>query len=219
MGEKINLLEKYPKSKRNITDRGMKKTEKDRQIARKFDKEFFDGERRHGYGGYNYNPKFWTNVVKTFQNYWNLDSNSSILDIGCGKGFMLYDLKKLIKSDFLKGIDISQYAIDNSLEDIKPFLSVADAKKIPFPDNSFDVVISINTIHNLDKSDCAKALKEISRVTKKFSFITVDAYRNEEEKKRMFDWNLTAKTIMSENEWEIFFKENNYNGDYYWFIP
>ena len=138
MGEKINLLEKYPKSKRNITDRGMKKTEKDRQIARKFDKEFFDGERRHGYGGYNYNPKFWTNVVKTFQNYWNLDSNSSILDIGCGKGFMLYDLKKLIKSDFLKGIDISQYAIDNSLEDIKPFLSVADAKKIPFPDNSFD---------------------------------------------------------------------------------
>ena len=197
----------------------MKKTEKDRLIARKFDKEFFDGERRYGYGGYNYNPKFWTNVVKTFQNYWNLDSNSSILDIGCGKGFMLYDLKKLIKSDFLKGIDISQYAIDNSLEDIKPFLSVADAKKIPFPDNSFDVVISINTIHNLDKSDCAKALKEISRVTKKFSFITVDAYRNEEEKKRMFDWNLTAKTIMSENEWEIFFKENNYNGDYYWFIP
>ena len=219
MGEKINLLEKYPQSKRNISDRGLKKTEKDREIARKFDKEFFDGERRHGYGGYNYNPKFWTNVVKTFQNYWNLDSNSSILDIGCGKGFMLYDLKKLIKSNFLKGIDISQYAIDNSLEDIKPCLSVADAKKIPFPDNTFDVVISINTIHNLDKSDCAKALKEISRVTKKFSFITVDAYRNEEEKKRMFDWNLTAKTIMSENEWEIFFKENNYNGDYYWFIP
>ena len=85
---------------------------------------------------------------------------------------MLYDLKKLIKSNFLKGIDISQYAIDNSLEDIKPCLSVADAKKIPFPDNTFDVVISINTIHNLDKSDCAKALKEISRVTKKFSFIT-----------------------------------------------
>ena len=85
--------------------------------------------------------------------------------------------------------------------------------------DEFDFVISINTIHNLDKSDCAKALKEISRVTKKFSFITVDAYRNEEEKKRMFDWNLTAKTIMSENEWEIFFKENNYNGDYYWFIP
>ena len=110
----------------------MKKTEKDREIARKFDKEFFDGERRHGYGGYNYNPKFWTNVVKTFQNYWNLDSNSSILDIGCGKGFMLYDLKKLIKSNFLKGIDISQYAIDNSLEDIKPCLSVADAKKFPF---------------------------------------------------------------------------------------
>ena len=219
MGKKIDLLREYPKSKRNVNDRGSKKTEKDREIARKFDKNFFDGDRRHGYGGYSYHPKFWSGVVETFKNYWNLNSESTVLDVGCGKGFMLYDLKKIIKSNFLKGIDISEYAINNSLEEVKHSLSVADAKKIPFPDNSFDVVISINTIHNLEKSDCAIALNEISRVSKKHSFITVDAYRNEEEKKRMFDWNLTAKTIMSEDEWEIFFKENNYDGDYYWFIP
>ena len=219
MGKKIDLLREYPKSKRNVNDRGSKKTEKDREIARKFDKNFFDGDRRHGYGGYSYHPKFWSGVVETFKNYWNLNSESTVLDVGCGKGFMLYDLKKNIKSNFLKGIDISEYAINNSLEEAKHSLSVADAKKIPFPDNSFDVVISINTIHNLEKSDCAIALNEISRVSKKYSFITVDAYRNEEEKKRMFDWNLTAKTIMSEDEWEIFFKENNYDGDYYWFIP
>jgi SAM-dependent methyltransferase len=219
MGKKIDLLKEYPKSNRNVNDRGSKKTKKDREIARKFDKNFFDGDRRHGYGGYSYHPKFWSGVVETFKNYWNLSPESTVLDVGCGKGFMLYDLKKITKSNYLKGIDISEYAINNSLEEVKHSLSIADAKKIPFPDNSFDVVISINTIHNLEKSDCAKALNEISRVSKKHSFITVDAYRNEEEKKRMFNWNLTAKTIMSEDEWEIFFKENNYDGDYYWFIP
>ena len=219
MGKKIDLLKEYPKSNRNVNDRGSKKTKKDREIARKFDKNFFDGDRRHGYGGYSYHPKFWSGVVETFKNYWNLSPESTVLDVGCGKGFMLYDLKKITKSNYLKGIDISEYAINNSLEEVTHSLSIADAKKIPFPDNSFDVVISINTIHNLEKSDCAKALNEISRVSKKHSFITVDAYRNEEEKKRMFNWNLTAKTIMSEDEWEIFFKENNYDGDYYWFIP
>ena len=85
--------------------------------------------------------------------------------------------------------------------------------------NSFDVVISINTVHNLDKGDCGKALREISRVSKKHSYITVDAYRTEQEKIRMFEWNLTAKTILSVNEWKNFFYENNYDGDYFWFIP
>ena len=105
------------------------------------------------------------------------------------------------------------------MPEIKNFLQVANAKKLPFSDNFFDVVISINTIHNLEKTDCARALQEIIRVSKKHSFVTVDAYRNEEEKKRMLAWNLTAKTIMSLSDWKLFFKENAYNGDYYWFIP
>jgi ubiquinone/menaquinone biosynthesis C-methylase UbiE len=105
------------------------------------------------------------------------------------------------------------------VEEIKPFVSVANAKSLPYDDNSFDVVISINTVHNLEREECAKALQEIERVSRGKSFITVDAYRNEEEKRRMFDWNLTAKTIMSVEEWEMFFKEIGYTGDYYWFIP
>ena len=81
------------------------------------------------------------------------------------------------------------------------------------------MVVSINTVHNLDQSDCGKALKEIERVSRGKSFITVDAYRNEEEKERMFAWNLTAKTIMSVDEWVVFFKDTGYTGDYFWFIP
>ena len=219
MGIEIDLLKNYPKPKRNLKDRASSKTEEDRVIARKFGKEFFDGDRKHGYGGFEYNSRFWEPVVPTFKEYWNLNSKNSILDIGCGKGFMVYDFSRLIPEITIKGIDISSYAIEKSLEATKKNLQVADAKALPFQDKSFDYVISINTIHNLEKNECAKALKEIERVSKLKSFITVDAYRNEDEKKRMYDWNLTAKTIMSVEEWIIFFKEVGYTGDYYWFIP
>ena len=219
IGKEIDLLKNYPKTKRNIFERASQKTETDRAIARKFDKEFFDGDRKHGYGGFYYNPKFWQPVIPDFIKYWKLGKDSSVLDVGCAKGFMLHDLKKFIPSITISGIDISKYAIENSPADVKNFLRIGNANNIPFKDNSFDVVISINTIHNLQLNECAKALKEISRVSRKYSFITVDAYRNEEEKKSMLAWNLTAKTIMSVDEWKIFFKDNNYFGDYYWFTP
>ena len=219
MGREIDLLINYPKTKRDVKERGSTKTEEDRMIARKFDKEFFDGDRKHGYGGFNYFPRFWQPVVPTFKDYYKLTFNSSVLDVGCAKGFMLYDFAQIIPGITVRGIDISQYAIDNAIEDMKPNVSVADAKKLPFEDNSFDVVISINTVHNLEKNECGEALKEIERVSRGNSFITVDAYRNEAEKELMYAWNLTAKTIMSVDEWVAFFKEVGYTGDYYWFIP
>lgn len=219
MGKEIDLMINYPKAKRNVEERGASKSEVDRALARKFGKDFFDGDRKYGYGGFNYNPRFWQPVIPTFQEYWNLTSNSSLLDVGCAKGFMLYDLTLLIPNITVSGIDISDYAIENAVEEMKPFVSVANATSLPYEDNLFDVVISINTVHNLEREDCAKALQEIERVSRGKSFITVDAYRNEEEKRRMFDWNLTAKTIMSVEEWELFFKEIGYTGDYYWFIP
>lgn len=219
MGNEIDLLKNYPKTKRDTSERANEKTEKDREIARKFGKEFFDGERRHGYGGFKYNPKFWQPVIPTFVDYWKLNSKSSVLDVGCGKGFMLYDIKKSIPEIKVSGIDISHYAVNCADDKISKFLQVGNAKSLPYDDNSFDVVISINTIHNLDKEECGMAIREISRVSKISSFITVDAYRTEEEKRRMFEWNLTAKTILSVDEWKKFFKENNYTGDYFWFIP
>jgi len=219
MGKEIDLLINYPKAKRNVEERGASKSEEDRALARQFGKDFFDGDRKNGYGGFNYMPKFWQPVIPTYQDYWNLGSNSSLLDVGCAKGFMLYDLSLAIPNIKIAGIDISEYAISNAIEEVKPFLSVANAMSLPFDDNSFDVVLSINTVHNLDREECAKALQEIERVSKGKSFITVDAYRNEEEKNRMFAWNLTAKTIMSVEEWKEFFDKNGYTGDYYWFIP
>jgi len=219
MGQEINLLINYPKTKRDIKERGIFKTEEDRAIARKFGKDFFDGNRRHGYGGFSYQSRFWQPVIPTFQNHYNLTSKSSVLDVGCGKGFMIHDMAAIIPGITVKGIDISEYGIANAIEDMKPHVQVANATRLPFPDKSFDVVISINTIHNLDRVDCGQALREIGRVCKEESFITVDAYRNNEEKELMYAWNLTAKTIMHVDEWVRFFKEVDYHGDYYWFVP
>ena len=219
MGKEIDLLVNYPKANRNVEARGLEKTEKDREIARKFGKEFFDGDRSHGYGGFSYNPKFWSPVVPTLKEYFSLSSNTSLLDVGCAKGFMLNDIAVAIPGIKLKGIDVSEYAIANSIEDMRQNLVVANAKDLPFDNNSFDVVISINTVHNLEKDDLAKALQEIERVSNDKSFITVDAYNSEDEKERMYAWNLTAKTIMSVDEWVSFFNDVGYTGDYYWFIP
>ena len=153
-----------------------------------------------------------------FIEFYSLDKNSSILDIGSGKGFMLYDFLQLLPGVKVQGIDISEYAIENSLEEIKEFQQVADARDLPFEDDSFDLAISINTLHNLERDECALGLREAQRVSKD-TFITVDAYSNEQERIDMDAWNLTALTFMHVDEWKTFFKEEGYSGDYYWFIP
>ena len=219
IGEEIDLMLHYPKAKRNVTERVAKKTELDRQVARQFGKEFFDGSRDQGYGGYHYHPRFWQEVVKTFKEKYQLSDRSSVLDIGCAKGFMMFDLATLIPGIFIKGIDVSSYAIENALEEMKPHCQIANATDLPFDDHSFDLVISITTLHNLEGDDLVKAIKEIERVKRKSSFITLDAYRDPEEKERMQAWNLTAKTMMHVDEWKRFFQEVGYTGDYYWFIP
>jgi len=219
MGIEIDLLADYPKSTRDLNARTTKKTKIDQDVARQFGKEFFDGDRRYGYGGFTYMPRFWQPVIPAFKKHWNLNESNSVLDVGCAKGFMMHDMTRLIPGITVKGIDISRYAIENVIDTMRPHVQVADAQALPFDDKSFDIVISINTIHNLDLEGCAKALKEIERVAREGSFITVDAYRNDEEKERMYAWNLTAKTIMSVNEWITFFEETGYTGDYYWFIP
>ena len=219
MGREIDLLENYPRAKRNVEQRGTEKTEEDRSIARQFGRDFFDGDRRHGYGGFFYQPRFWQPVVPTFRDHFILEAGSSLLDVGCAKGFMLHDFARLIPGLEVRGIDISEYAIEHALDDVLDYVQVADARSLPFDDDEFDVVVSINTIHNLEYEDCAESLREIERVARHGSFITVDAYRNDEERQRMVAWNLTAKTVMSVDDWIDFFAKVGYTGDYYWFIP
>ena len=219
IGREVNLMKNYPYSKRDISGRVASKTNEDRRIARQFGKEFFDGSRSHGYGGFSYNSRFWEPVVPTFQKHWQLNKDDSILDVGCAKGFMIYDMQRMISGLKVFGIDISQYAIDNAKEEVRNYCKVANAINLPFEDKSVDVLISITTLHNLEEKEFVKALLEIERVSKRGSFITLDAYRNNEEKDRMEAWNLTAKTVMHVDSWVELFKDVGFTGDYYWFIP
>lgn len=204
---------KYPKPKNRLTER-VNPSEADKIIAKKFGKEFFDGDRKHGYGGFNYNSKYWTDTVKLFIDQYNLNEESTVLDVGCGKGFMLVDFIKAIPKLTIAGIDNSNYAIENSHELVKPQLQVANCLDLPFEDKSFDLVISINTIHNLDKQGCIKSLQEIERVKKKHSYVVVDGWNTPAEEQDLKSWVLTAVTVLKTSEWEKLFEEAGYTGDY-----
>ena len=219
MQQEIDLLKNYPRAKRDLTKRLEEKTEQDRSIARQFGKDFFDGDRKVGYGGHYYHERFWKPVIPDFVQFYNLKDGAKILDVGCAKGFMLYDFKQYNPTFEVKGIDISEYAITHAKDEIKDCVQVASADQLPFEDNYFDLVIAINTIHNLEREACKKALQEMIRVSKKDAFTINDAYHNEEEQTRMNAWNLTALTYMHTEEWKVFFQEAGYTGDYYWFIP
>jgi SAM-dependent methyltransferase len=214
----IDLMDQYPQSSRPIDERAQLITEEHHAVARQFGKEFFDGDRLYGYGGYNYHPRFWQATVRRFRDHYALADDASILDVGCAKGFMLHDFKELMPNATVAGIDISEYAIGNAIETVKPFVRVGNASKLPYEDNAFDLVISINTVHNLPLIECKQARSEIQRVTRSHAFVVVDSWRTEEEHERMLSWNLTAFTYMHVEDWEMLFDEVGYTGDYHWFI-
>ena len=214
----VNLLDLYPNLNRDVEWRFKNLTSEQRETARQFGREFFDGDRLWGYGGYVYDGR-WAKIVRKFRDYYNLDSKSSVLDVGCAKGFMLYDFWNIIPGITVAGVDISSYALSEASIAVKDFLVLGNAKNLPYRDNSFDLVISINTVHNLELEECKKAIAEIERVKKKHAFLVLDSYRNAQEEDRMRKWNITGKTILSVDEWVELFKEVGYTGDYSWFIP
>jgi len=213
----INFLNTHPAAKRNYDKRAAEKTPEIISLAKQFGKDFFDGDRKCGYGGYNYDGR-WKAVVERMRLHYNLPDNAAVLDIGCGKGFMLHDFKEIMPGCSVSGIDVSKYAIENSMPSINPFLKVASAEKLPYPDKSFDLVISVNSIHNLPLELCKASLKEIERVSRGHSYITVDAWRNDLERENLMKWVLTAETYMHVDDWEKLFAEICFTGDYYWFI-
>lgn len=218
MGSEINLLDLYPKSKRPIDARGAQVTDAQREIARQFGFEYFDGERLTGYGGYHYHPRFWTDTVRRFRDHYGLQPGARVLDVGAAKGFMIHDFKLLMPELDIIGLDISSYGIEHAKEEVKHLLQLGNATSLPFPDNSFDLVISINTIHNLPLEELKQALREIQRVSRKNAFVTMDAWRNDAERESLLKWNLTAKTFMHVDDWQALFREVGYTGDFYWFI-
>lgn len=214
MNTEFNLLKYYPKSNASRLSR-TKPSEIDKAISSKFGHDYFDGSRQYGYGGYHYNEKYWTKTAQFIVEHYNLTPDSKILDIGCAKGFLIKDLIKTGKVKSVFGIDISSYAINHSEKEIKGLTLISDAKSLPFKDKQFDLVLSINTIHNLEIDFCINALSEIERVSKKNSFVMLDGWDTEEERNKLDSWILTAKTVLSRSDWLKVFQKSNYTGDYF----
>ena len=184
------------------------------ELAKKWDFDYWDGDRRINYGGYKYIYGRWDAVIKKMIAYYDLKNNCRILDIGCGKGFMLYDFLRLIPDAEIHGIDISEYAINNSKKEVRDNLVLGNATKLPWPDNYFDLVVSITTLHNLKAYDLEQALKEMERVGKKNKYLCVESYRNENEKANLLYWQVTCEAFNTPEEWEWWFSHSNYTGDY-----
>ena len=184
------------------------------KLAKRFDFHYWDGDRRICYGGYKYIENRWTKIAEKLNGYYDLGNSPKILDIGCGKGYLLYDFLKVIPNAEIYGIDISDYAITNSKPEIKSKLIKGNAKELPWDDNYFDLVISINTLHCLHSYDLFDALKEMERVGKKNKYLCVESYRNENEKANLLYWQVTCEAFLTPEEWNWWFKLTEYTGDY-----
>ncbi len=215
VGREVNLLSSLPKCERNVQKRAAAKDPDVIKIAKQFDKDYWDGDRKYGYGGHEYDGR-WVPVAKDIIEYYGLKPHSKILDVGCGKGFLVYDLNKQGMDAY--GLDISKYALKNSPFSIRYRLRHGTAEKLPFGDKSFDLVLSINTIHNLPREGCVRALSEIERVSRGNSYVVVDSYHTSKQKKLFENWVLTAETHGYPEEWLRLFEEAGYRGDYSWNI-
>lgn len=183
-------------------------------LAKQWGYDYWDGDRRINYGGYRYLEGRWEKVARAMVDYYDLPERPRILDIGCGKGFLLFDFLKVLPEAEIYGIDISDYAITHSKDEIRDRLQVGNATQLPWQDNYFDLVISINTFHNLPNYDLDRALREMERVGKTHKYLCVESYRTEEEKTNLLYWQVTCEAFCTPQEWEWWFQQTGYIGDY-----
>ena len=215
--EKDFIGELHKKSKRNylgrVNDIDYPKC-KAAELAKKYDYDYWDGDRRICYGGYKYIEGWWEVAVKKMLTHYKLPKGARILDVGCGKGFMLYDFLKLRPDLRVAGIDISKYAIKGAKSEVKDWIQVGNATSLPWEENTFDLVYSINTLHCLNAKELSCALREIERVGKKDKYISVESWRNESEKANLLYWQVTCESFHSEDVWKWWFEQTKYSGDY-----
>ncbi len=183
------------------------------EVALEWARDYWDGERRFGYGGYRYDGR-WRPVAESMAAHYGLEAGQTVLDIGCGKGFLLFELTQVVPGLVVAGIDISDYAIENAKEEVRPHLEVANCTRLPFAADAFDFVYSLNVFHNLFNYDLEQAMKEMIRVGRGPGYLCVESYRNEREKANLLYWQLTCRAFHTPEEWAWLFSRYGYRGDY-----
>jgi len=215
MGKLLNIVTPLHKSsKRDYLARMVDDKVQCMKLAKQYGKDYWDGERRYGYGGYKYIPGRWKTVAEELIGIYNLKSRSKVLDIGCGKGYLLYEIKLLIPDLDITGLDSSDYGLENAKDELKPFIFNHKAEvKLPYNNKEFDLVISLGTFHNLRLPELKIALTEMERVGKK-GYLMLESYRNENELFNLQCWALTAESFFDKKEWIWLYKHFGYTGDY-----
>ena len=215
MGQLLNLVTPlHQKTKRDFLARMVDQKVQCMVKAKEYGYEYWDGDRRYGYGGYNYRSGYWKLVAGGLIKKYNLRPGNKILDVGCGKGYLLYELQLLIPELQITGFDISQYGLDDHHPEFKGHLFKHQAQdRYPYKDDEFDLVISLGCLHNLKIFDLKNALLEIERVGKN-KYVMVESYRNELEMFNLECWALTAESLFDTDEWIWLYNTFGYTGDY-----
>lgn len=182
------------------------------EIAKRWGAEYWDGPRQYGYGGYRYDGR-WLKVAKPMAEHYGLKPGDRILDVGCGKAFLLYEFTRAVPGVEVAGLDISGYALEHAKKEVRPFLRQGHASELPFEDDSFDLVVSLTTLHNLRLPDLVSAVREIERVGRSHKYIMVESYRNEREKVNLLYWQLTCESFFTPEEWKWVYELAGYGGD------
>ena len=192
-------------------------TERDKaevaELALRWDYDYWDGSRQTGYGGYKYDGR-WRKVADAMVAAYGIKPGQRILDVGAGKGFLLHDFTEAVPGIEVAGLDISKYGIEHAMPGVRKHIVHGSAEKLPFPDDYFDLVVSINTLHNLPIQDLWPAMKEIERVGRGAKYLCVESYRTESEKVNLLYWQLTCRAFHMPNEWAFVFQETGYTGDH-----
>ncbi len=182
-------------------------------VASQFGRDYWDGDRRFGYGGYRYDGR-WLPVAEAIAHHYGLRAGDRVLDVGCGKGYLLHELTRAVPGVHVAGLDVSAYAIEQAKDEVTPFVRVGTAAALPFDDDAFDLVVSLATLHNLGARDLFAALAEIQRVAARDAYVMVESYRDEREKANLLAWQLTCRSFHSVDDWEFVFERAGYRGDY-----
>lgn len=181
--------------------------------AKQYGFDYWDGDRRFGFGGYRDDGR-WHPVAEAMARHYNLRSGDRVLDVGCGKAFLLKELTRVVPGLSVAGLDISPYSLEQATPEMRPFLTLGAAEELPYFDNSFDLVLCLNTLHNLYCQDLDRALRELVRVGRKNWYVTAESYRTEEEKVNLLCWTLTGECFFTPEEWLWWFDLTGFTGDH-----
>jgi len=215
LGERIDFTQNlHSSTKRDYVARVVEFDKADSaEVACRYGEEYWDGARQYGYGGYKYDGR-WRPIAQRMADHYGLKPGMRVLDVGCGKGFLLHELTQVVPGISVAGIDISAYGIENSKEEVRPFLQLGHAAKLPYEDKSFDLIITLGTFHNLGIEELWSGVSELERVGRRHKYLMVESYRNQREKANLLYWQLTCRSFYSTDDWEWLYQKIGYTGDY-----